>query len=117
MKKFKGKIYWYSGDFRNGLEGGEISAVVTRAILDKDVITIDHEANSDLDSALIRLKTKDGLNYAGSMKYRGSSESDAMVNYKYYSNSSEILLLGKWVEDQELYTSIIELSEIEAFNE
>lgn len=115
MKKYIGEIYWITGNYKNGIDEGSSKADVSRAILDEGVFKIDHKNPNNYPNGETRLRTKDGFNFDGSMKYIDEKTSGAMVNLKLYTNKKNAILIGAWKEDTTIYTCIIELTEVNEF--
>ena len=69
MKKYIGEIFWIEGDYNNGIGQGSSKSKVNRAILNEGVFKIDHENPNNYPNGEIRLRTKDGFLFDGSMKY------------------------------------------------
>ncbi|WP_421807403.1 hypothetical protein [Flagellimonas sp.] len=113
MKLYSGTIFWIEGDFRKGLLGNTYAkADVSRAILDDNILKINHEYNSDVESGLTVLRTKDGYHYDGSMTYLDEQKYSAVVNLKLFSNKNQVLLIGCSIEDGIKYDCIVELNEV-----
>ena len=88
---------------------------MNRAIFNEDVFKIDHKNPQLHPDGETRLRTKDGFSFDGSMKYLDDKTSGAMVNLKLYTNKKNLLLIGTWIEDANVYTCIIELTEVKEF--
>ncbi|WP_286852852.1 hypothetical protein [Xanthomarina sp.] len=115
MKKYIGKIFWISGYYEIEIDGSSLSADITRAIYSENTFRIEHSKTNDFSSGLIRLKTENGFLFSGSMKYIDEAKSAATVNLEFYDNSVNSMFIGKWNEDNVLFTCIIKLQEVDNF--
>ncbi len=115
MKKYIGEIFWIGGDYKNGIGQGSSKSEVNRAILNEGVFKIDHKNPNDFPDGEIRLRTKDGFSFDGSMKYIDEKVAAAMVNLKLYTNKKNTVLIGTWNEETNIFTCIIELKEVKEF--
>lgn len=110
-------MYWIVGDFKDGVASGPDNSQIKRAILDGDVLKIDHKNPADLEDGFTRLRSKDGFNFEGSMTYVNDKKATAIINLKIYINKKNILMIGKWVENHTVFTSIIEMNEVKEFKD
>lgn len=115
MKRFTGTIYWINGYYISRIDGESYKAQVNRAILEKNVLRIEHSKTVDFPSGLIRLKSEDGFEFIGSMKYIDENKSAATVNLEYYENQKNSFLIGKWAEAGDIFTCFVSLNEVEEF--
>ncbi len=65
----------------------------------------------------IKLRSKDGFKFDGSVKYVDSAKHSAIVNLDYYLNRDKALLMGTWKEDQIEFLCIIKLKEVQSFQD
>lgn len=118
MRKFTGEIFWLLGDYKQDVSPCNTGkAIINRAILLDGIFKIDHKNPNFQPDSEIRLRTKNGFEFDGSMKYIYDKKPSALVNMKYYENNERVILLGKWVEDSIVHTCIIELNEVQDFKE
>lgn len=115
MKKYIGDIYWIGGNYKGVDCGGVDSSKVNRALLEKDTFKIDHGNPNGAQDSLITLRTKNGFNYDGSMKFIDDNKHAAVVNLKMYTNNKEVILIGDWIENSKVFNCIIELTEVKDF--
>lgn len=115
MKKFIGTIYWYEGYYKDVILSTYESVEVVRAILENNVFKISYYNNDNSTNAQISLKSKDGFSFDGSVKAIDDTKFSGMLNFQFYSNSENSILIGKWIDDGEVDTCIIELKEVKEF--
>ena len=115
MKKYIGEIFWFEGDYNNGIGQGSSKSKVNRAILNEGIFKIDHENPNNYPDGEIRLRTKDGFLFDGSMKYIDEKVGSVLVNLKLYTNKKNTILIGTWKEETLIFTCIIELTEVKEF--
>ncbi len=106
-------MFWIEGDFKQGILGNTYGkAYISLAILENNIFKIDHDGNVDINSGLTILRTENGFEYDGSMKYMDDKKHSAIVNLKYYTNQNKVLLIGTSIEVGIKYDCIVELEEI-----
>ena len=115
MRKFTGQIYWMTGNYKSDYLEAGINAKINRAILEENIFKIDHQNPDGAPDSLITLRSKDGFNFDGSMKFMDEKNHAAIVNLKMYENKKNILLIGDWIENKEIYNCIIEMLEVKEF--
>src|SRR5690606_7434305 len=113
--RYIGEIFWISGYYKHEDADGVSKSNIKRAILKDGIFKIDHTNPNDNPDSEIKLKTSDGISFAGSFKYIDDKTFKGSVNMSLYDNPSQAILIGKWVEDGEIYTCIIELKLVKEF--
>lgn len=72
--------------------------------------------NNDTN-ALISLKSDDGFSFAGSVKGIDDNKFSGKINLEYYLNKKKSILIGKWIDEGEIDTCLIELKEVKEFKD
>lgn len=117
MKRYIGNIYWYEGYYKDVISSTYQSVEVTRAILENNIFKISYHSNDNSTNALIKLKSNDGFSFAGSVKAIDDDKFSGKLNFEFYQNKKKCLLLGKWIDEGEVDTCIIELTEVKEFKD
>ena len=115
MKKYKGEIFWITGNYKESNTFASSKAIVNRAILDENVFRIDHQNPNNFPDGEIKLRTQDGFNFDGAFKYIDEKLWNVKVNTQMYANKKNVLLIGNWIEDSTIFNCIIELVEVKEF--
>ncbi|WP_179321186.1 hypothetical protein [Winogradskyella helgolandensis] len=117
MRRFIGLIYRYEGDYKDIIiETHEVNEI-TRAILSDNIFKMSYTLLDNDTSVQINLKSKDGFAFSGSSKLMGDDGFAGKIDLNFYSNKTKSILIGKWIEDGEIDTCIIELEEVKEFKD
>lgn len=115
MKRYVGKIYWYEGFYKEEILSTYECVSVNRAILENNTFRISYASNDNETNALISLKSEDGFTFAGSVKGIDEEVYSGKINLEFYQNKTKSILIGKWIDEGEIDTCIIELKEVIEF--
>lgn len=116
IERFLGDVTWLSGNILTENDGEQpTKATIKRAILNENKLNIETQENNDEEGGQMKLFSSDGINFSGTFSYNSSHSPDAKLSLKYYSNVSGGLLLGDWIQQTYIYTTIIQLKKVSEF--
>jgi len=116
IDRFIGKVYWLSGNIFRENDGSEpLIASIKRGILNGKEFKIETESTNDEEGGLLKLSSQDGNSFTGTFTYNTSNSPDARISFKYYTNAMGAILIGEWIQDTYVYTTIIELERVSEF--
>jgi len=118
IKRIVGTVSWFTRLSDAGFNGEYWgSAIVTRGILRDGELKIDIAGNNDMIGGLVRLTSKDGLNYIGHFTPNSSDGIPAEVKIRYYEALNTVAVIGTWIEKKaETYQFVGELNRVEKFD-
>jgi hypothetical protein len=119
-EKFIGKIFWISPNIFSIASENKTTtqaATITRAIKIGDKFTLEW-SSKEFGNGGIKLFSSDNFIFSGQFNYEDMDYSvTGLVSGKLYMNNGSCLLIGKWIEEGDEFTFIIELNRIDKFHD
>ena len=118
IQRFTGTISFLAGRIYDHNPGAQ--AIVTstdKAILIGNELVIDINPVNLQAAGTLKLKTEDLMTFIGDFTYKGHEKPDAKVMLKFYENKKEVILVGEWEEDSQVYTINIALLKVDKFSD